>query len=205
VDVRVMAATNRDLGEAVRSGRFRADLYYRLNVFPIEVPPLRDRRSDIPQLVMFFLADLSKKLGKRVDAVSPRTLDRLTQYPWPGNVRELRNVLERAVVLAAGPAIELERELLDVPPASAGPDRPEGAAPPAASIRQEASARAGFLTPPPLVTLEEVERGHILAALEAAGWVIEGARGAARTLALHPNTLRSRMDKLGIKRPRRDA
>jgi len=193
VDVRVIAATNRDLAEAVRAGRFRADLFYRLNVFPIEVPPLRERRTDIPQLATFFVSRFARKFGKRVEAVSKETLDRLMAYPWPGNIRELQNVIERAVVLSSGPSLELGSELL---PASAPLDadgaraRPESAspAPPApASLGLDAA-------------LEAVERSHILAALEGAGWVIEGARGAAKILKLHPNTLRSRMEKLRIRR-----
>jgi len=193
VDVRVIAATNRDLAEAVRAGRFRADLFYRLNVFPIEVPPLRERRTDIPQLATFFVSRFARKFGKRVEAVSKETLDRLMAYPWPGNIRELQNVIERAVVLSSGPSLELGSELL---PAGAPLDadgaraRPESAspAPPApASLGLDAA-------------LEAVERSHILAALERAGWVIEGARGAAKILKLHPNTLRSRMEKLRIRR-----
>src|SRR5438876_852915 len=193
VDVRVIAAPHRDLAEAVRAGRFRADLFYRLNVFPIEVPPLRERRTDIPQLATFFVSRFARKFGKRVEAVSKETLDRLMAYPWPGNIRELQNVIERAVVLSSGPSLELGSELL---PASAPLDadgaraRPESAspAPPApASLGLDAA-------------LEAVERSHILAALEGAGWVIEGARGAAKILKLHPNTLRSRMEKLRIRR-----
>src|SRR5437667_141923 len=193
VDVRVIAATNRDLAEAVRAGRFRADLFYRLNVFPIEVPPLRERRTDIPQLATFFVSRFARKFGKRVEAVSKETLNRLMAYPWPGNIRELQNVIERAVVLSSGPSLELGSELL---PASAPLDadgaraRPESAspAPPApASLGLDAA-------------LEAVERSHILAALEGAGWVIEGARGAAKILKLHPNTLRSRMEKLRLRR-----
>jgi len=187
VDVRIIAATNRNLEEAVQAGRFRSDLFYRLNVFPLHVPPLRERRSDIPQLVMFFLGRFAKQFGKQVDSLSQQTMQRLTSYGWPGNIRELQNIIERSVVLSAGSVLELASDL-----ESAGPS----ATPPPAG-----TARDHPLTAPELPTLEALERGHILAALERARWVIEGAQGAARILDLHPNTLRSRMQKLGIKRP----
>ena len=120
VDVRVIAATNRDIEDAVRGGRFRSDLFYRLNVVPIEVPPLRERRSDIPQLVMFFLARFAKKFGKRIETVRDDTMQRLVEYSWPGNVRELQNIVERAVVLTRGPVLELEGSVL---PLAGGADR----------------------------------------------------------------------------------
>ena len=186
VDVRVIAATNRSLEDAVCAGRFRADLFYRLNVFPLAVPPLRERASDVPQLVMFFVARFAKKFGKGVDAVSPETMERLTRYAWPGNVRELQNIIERGVVLSEGPTLELGPGLL--PRSAAG-------APSAEAPASRAVPSAGLDT-----LLEEVERNHILAALEQAGGVLEGARGAAKLLKLHPNTLRSRMEKLGIRR-----
>ncbi len=185
VDVRVIAATNRDLQESVRAGRFRVDLFYRLNVFPMEVPPLRERRSDIPQLAMFFLARFSKRFGKSVDVVSDAAMDRLINYPWPGNIRELQNVIERAVVLTQGSVLELDRDLAPI----SGP-----ASHPATGTPVPAA-------PMGLPTLEEVERSHIQAVLNQTGWVIEGPKGAARILKLHPNTLRSRMEKLGIRRP----
>ena len=186
VDVRVIAATNRSLEDAVCAGRFRADLFYRLNVFPLAVPPLRERASDVPQLVMFFVARFAKKFGKGVDAVSPETMERLTRYAWPGNVRELQNIIERGVVLSEGPTLELGPGLL--PRSAAG-------APSAEAPASRAVPSSGLDT-----LLEEVERNHILAALEQAGGVLEGARGAAKLLKLHPNTLRSRMEKLGIRR-----
>ncbi|HWC01564.1 MAG TPA: sigma 54-interacting transcriptional regulator [Methylomirabilota bacterium] len=186
VNVRVLAATNRDLEEAVKASRFRADLYYRLAVLPVEVPPLRERHEDIAQLAMFFLARFAKRFGKAVEAISRASLDRLLAYPWPGNVRELQNVIERAVVLADGPVLELGRGLL---PASAGRDDPPT---PAAGA------------PDPTESLDGVERRHILVTLERVRWVIEGPQGAARILGLHPNTLRSRMERLGIRRPRPD-
>jgi predicted ATPase/transcriptional regulator with GAF, ATPase, and Fis domain len=192
VDVRVIAATNRDLEEQVRAGRFRSDLYFRLNVFPIQVPPLRDRRSDIPQLVAFFLSRLAKKLNKTIEGVTRETMDRLMSYAWPGNVRELQNIIERAAVLSQGPVLSLAEDLLPAP-ASAPP---AGPAPPG-----RAEAPGPPAAPAGSAALEAVERGHILAVLEETRWVIEGKRGAAKLLALHPNTLRSRMKKLGIRRP----
>ncbi len=203
VDVRVIAATNRHLDEAIRAGRFRSDLFYRLNVFPLAVPPLRDRRSDIPQLAMFFLFRFAKKFGKRVDTVSAETMERLMAYPWPGNIRELQNVIERAVVLSQGSSLKLGPDLL---PAE-GPDTPsrmeEGADRVGPEAVRSAKREAPSPTPFPsgLSTLEEVERRHILEALDQTGGVIEGAKGAAKILNLHPNTLRSRMKKLGIRRP----
>ncbi|MGH7266806.1 MAG: sigma 54-interacting transcriptional regulator, partial [Candidatus Rokuibacteriota bacterium] len=181
VDVRVIAATGRDLEEAVRAGRFRSDLYYRLNVFPLKVPPLRERPEDVPQLVTFFLDRFSRTFNRRIEGVAPETLERLRRYPWPGNVRELQNVIDRGVILARGPVLTLESDVLPgLPPgAVAGPPPGPSAGAP---------------------SLEEVERRHILAVLGRTDGVIEGPNGAARILALHPNTLRSRMKKLGITR-----
>ncbi len=182
VNVRVIAATNRDLQEAVAGGRFRADLFYRLNVVPIRVPPLRDRRTDIPQLVMFFLARFAKEFGKPVEVVSQATMERLVAYDWPGNIRELQNIIERAAVLSSGRVLELGPDLLPVgrrAEALSGSGEPAGQA----------------------LTLEEMERRHIRGALERSRWVIEGPAGAARALGLHPNTLRSRMARLAITRP----
>jgi formate hydrogenlyase transcriptional activator len=196
VNVRVIAATNRDLQEAVHAGRFRADLFYRLNVFPLAVPPLRERPSDIPQLAMFFLAQCAKKFGRRIDTIARDTVQRLVSYSWPGNIRELQNVIERATVLCDGPELELGQDL--VPIVTAGADhtapRSEQVSPPV-----ESSSEAPVSE---LLTLEQMERAHIEAVLERTDGLIEGPNGAARVLAIHPNTLRSRMDKLGIKRPR---
>jgi formate hydrogenlyase transcriptional activator len=191
VDVRVIAATNRNLEEDVRTGRFRSDLFYRLNVFPLEIPPLRDRRVDIPLLVMFYLTRFCRRLGKEVKSVAQETMDHLAAYPWPGNVRELQNVVERAVVLSQGSILQLDQDLLPVLVSGHGLEMAETPAlggPPAHS----GSSR--------LATLEEVERSHILITLQQTRGVIEGPRGAARILDLHPNTLRHRMEKLGIKR-----
>jgi len=206
VDVRVIAATNRDLQEAVRTGRFRPDLFYRLNVFPIEIPPLRERRADIPQLVMFFLSRFSRNLGKQISAVAPETMQHLSAYEWPGNVRELQNVIERAVVLCEGPVLEIDPDLV---PLSAAPSRASEPMTPSGSAEaRPANERAGVRAAAPdgIAPLEEMERRHIVAALEATAGVIHGPKGAARLLKLHPNTLRSRMEKLGItfKRPRQE-
>src|SRR6185437_190078 len=192
VDVRVMAATNRNLHESILKGDFRSDLFYRLNVFPIDVPPLRDRPSDIPDLAMFFLSRFSKKLGKSIQAIPRDTLDRLSSYSWPGNIRELQNVIERAVILSQSSVLELESDLVpDLTPlhafTSARGDRPPEA--------------PRTLAPTlPSTTLEEIERGHILSILAQTRGVVEGPRGAAKILGLHPNTLRHRIQKLGLKR-----
>ncbi len=169
VDVRVLAASNRDLEEAARDGRFRTDLLYRLNVFPITVPPLRARPADVPLLVGFFLAGLTRKLGKPLEGFRREGMQKLMSYSWPGNVRELENVVERAAILARGPVLEPP----DLDP-SDGAERPQ--------------------------SLEEVERSHIVDTLRASHGVVEGPGGAARALGMHPNTLRSRMKKLGIER-----
>jgi formate hydrogenlyase transcriptional activator len=175
VDVRVIAATNRDLLKAVREKTFREDLYYRLSVFPIELPPLRDRASDIPLLVHFLVKKFAMHIGKRIDSVSQMAMERLLAYPWPGNVRELENVLERAVILANSSALEIEPAMLALPPHDDG--------------------QAGHAS-----TLEQVEREHIRAVLRQTSGIIDGDRGAAKILGLHPNTLRSRMKKLDISR-----
>jgi formate hydrogenlyase transcriptional activator len=190
VDVRMIAATNRDLQESIRTGDFRSDLFYRLNVFPVDVPPLRERCSDIPQLAMFFLSRFSKKLRKDIRAISQESMERLTHYSWPGNVRELQNVIERAVILSQSSLLELESDLIP----SRTPASPAG-------IRQS-SSEAGHPgdTLPASSTLEEVDRAHIVAVLNQTGGIVDGPRGAAKILGLHPNTLRHRMRKLGLKR-----
>ena len=178
VDVRIIAATNRDLHAAVKAGSFRADLLYRLNVFPIEVPPLSARASDIPLLVNRFVAKFSIKIGKKIDGVSQATMDRLTEYSWPGNIRELENVIERATILVKGSMLQIDDVLL------------HGNSEPRLPVAD---------------SLEEVERAHILRILQDVSWVIEGKQGAAARLGLHPNTLRSRLQKLGIKKSRSTA
>jgi formate hydrogenlyase transcriptional activator len=190
VDVRVIAATNRNLQEMVEAGRFRSDLFYRLNVFPLRLPPLRERRSDIPGLVALCVSRFAKRFGKKVDGVSQETMARLMNYPWPGNIRELQNVIERAIVISARPILRLDKDLVPVVAPETSPE--------ASEIQvQKAQAAA---SPSGLPTLEEVERRHILAALQHSEGVVDGPNGAARILNLHPNTLRHRMSKLGIKR-----
>jgi formate hydrogenlyase transcriptional activator len=204
VDVRIIAATNRNLEEDVRSGRFRSDLFYRLNVLPLNVPPLRQRRSDIPQLVLFFLGRLCQKFGKKIDAVSQDTLDHLMSYDWPGNIRELQNIIERRVVLATGPVLTLDKDLFPVAQHKAAPAGAEPTPEPAAG-RADSGTLSGRLTkevPRPPRPLEEVERDHIAAALEHTMGIIDGPKGAAKILELHPSTLRARMKKLGIERLR---
>ena len=191
VDVRVIAATNRNLREMVDAGRFRSDLFYRLNVFPLLLPPLRERRSDIPQLVALCVARFAKRFGKKVEGVSQETMANLMSYPWPGNIRELQNVMERAVVLSTGTTLRLDKDLVPVVALEGNLETTEIAAEDAQAAAPSASG---------LPTLEEVERSHILAALQQAGGVVDGPKGAAKILDLHPNTLRHRMSKLGIKR-----
>ena len=190
VDVRIIAATNRNLRESILAGSFRSDLFYRLNVFPLEVPPLRERGSDIPQLAMFFLSRYSRNLGKRMEGISTVATEWLKNYSWPGNVRELQNVIERALIIGHGPILELEPDLLGVSPSEALRD-------PALTM---AEGMPPTVPPSALKTLDEVERDHISAVLQQTRGVIEGANGAAKTLGMHPNTLRHRMEKLGIKR-----
>lgn len=186
VNVRIIAASNRDLEKAVQEGRFRADLFYRLNVLPLTLPSLRERRSDIPLLASFFVERFSRQLGKQITGISHDTMDVLARYSWPGNIRELQNVIERAVVLCPGSILRLGKDLLPV----------------TANDHEEAATENGMPGGPALAnSLESVERAHILQVLQDTRGVIEGPRGAARILNLHPNTLRSRMKKLGIERP----
>lgn len=189
VDVRIICATNRNLQDSIREGTFRSDLYYRLNVFPLEVPPLRERKSDIPQLATFFLSRYARNLGKQIDDISAASKEKLTNYSWPGNVRELQNVIERALILSTGPILELESELTKV-----------SASPIISDLTEGVTDVTRFAGHSELKTLHEVERAHILAVLQETHWVIEGSSGAAKTLDMHPNTLRHRMEKLGIKR-----
>jgi formate hydrogenlyase transcriptional activator len=173
VDVRIVAATNRDLEQDVADGRFREDLYYRLNVFPIRVPTLRERIEDIPTLVWTFVEEFARAFGKRIDTIAKDDLLALQQYRWPGNIRELRNVIERAVILSKGPRLRVE-----VPRS-----RPAG---------QRSS-----------VQMSDVEREHLRSVLESSGWRIRGPGGAAERLGLKPSTLEGRMTKLSLRRPHR--
>jgi transcriptional regulator with GAF, ATPase, and Fis domain len=172
VDVRIIATTNRDLEEEVRKGRFRQDLYYRLNVFPITIPSLRQRKEDIPLMVQAFIERCSRKLGKQITSIQKETMKELQDYPWPGNVRELESIIERAVILCPGPVLQLA-DKLEI-----------SSSPLLSAVR----------------TLEETERNQILAILSETRWRIEGKDGAAAILGVHPSTLRARMHKLKIVR-----
>lgn len=171
VDARVIAATNKQLGLAVSEGKFRQDLFYRLDVFPIEVPPLRERREDIPLLSWIFAKEFSNSMGKPIDEIADDSMAALIAYPWPGNIRELRNVIERAMILARGPTLHVKLGHTTLRPQLVN-----------------SSAR----------TLEDAERGHILQTLEQCNWRIRGTSGAAALLDVKPTTLESRMKKLGI-------
>jgi transcriptional regulator with GAF, ATPase, and Fis domain len=184
-DARVIASTNRDLAAMAQAGTFRADLYYRLGVFPITLPPLRERREDIPLLATYFVEKLRFKLGRQVTRIPDQALADLRAYDWPGNVRELENIIERSLILSPGTTL-----MVDGLPRAAG-------APGAVVVPEpgECPAEAAWRT------LEEVERGHILAVCEGCSWRINGKGNAADRLGINPNTLRSRMHKLGIARP----
>jgi formate hydrogenlyase transcriptional activator len=178
VDVRVIAATHRDLRRAMAEGQFRQDLFYRLNVFPISVPPLRERREDVPLLAWFFVQKKQREMGRRVSTISRRDMERLIAYAWPGNVRELANVIERALILSEGTTLRLGEDF--------GMSESPGS-----------SAAAGA----PDMSLDGVEREHIREVLAKCGWRVEGRGKAAETLHLNPSTLRYRMKILGIRRP----
>jgi len=180
VDVRVIAATNRDLNQLIDQGKFRNDLYYRLSVFPIRLPPLREHRSDIPLLVWFFITELQGPLGKTIEKVRSSAMDALTSYDWPGNIRELRNVIERAMILSQGTTLELENTFTD---------------------HQNSDHASLLIHDRQSESLKDVERMHIVKVLEQCNWKIRGNDGAAECLGLKRTTLQSRMKKLGIQRP----
>jgi transcriptional regulator with GAF, ATPase, and Fis domain len=171
VNVRVIAASNRDLAKAVAEDRFREDLFYRLNVFPITVPPLRERREDIALLVWAFVEEFARALGKTIRAIAKESMEALRRYAWPGNIRELRNIIERAMITNHGPTLHV------------------------------ALPGIAEAVPAKHLALEEVERAHIVHVLELAHWRVRGKKGAAAMLRLKPTTLESRMTKLGIHRP----
>jgi formate hydrogenlyase transcriptional activator len=177
-DARLIAATNRDLAAMVAEQKFRTDLFYRLNVFPVHVPPLRERHDDIPLLVRHFVQQFARRMGKVVDTIPAEAMNVLVRYHWPGNIRELQNLMERAVILSTGPILKVPLDHLEAQPV------------PAPSIAKRAE------------TLEAAERRHILEALDAASWVISGPKGAAAALGLKRSTLQARMEKLGIRRAR---
>jgi transcriptional regulator with GAF, ATPase, and Fis domain len=171
VDARIVAATNRDLAQAVADGHFRRDLYYRLNVFPIDVPPLRERREDIQTLAWVFIKEFGDAMGKGIERIDDDSLRAMEAYSWPGNVRELRNVVERAMILATGRVLHV------------------------------GLSKQTILPNGPADTLEDAERAHILAVLARTGWRIRGSGGAAAILGVKPTTLESRLQKLSIRRP----
>jgi transcriptional regulator with GAF, ATPase, and Fis domain len=177
VDVRIIAATNRDLKNEMREGRFRSDLYYRLSVFPLESPPLRERREDIPLLASYFLSRFRTTLGKTIDTIATSSMEALLAYDWPGNIRELQNIIERSAILCSGDTLIVDEALGDFGVRNGQP---------ASSLRQD---------------LEGIERANILRTLEVSGWKVKGEGNAASRLGLKPGTLRSRMKKLGIARP----
>jgi PAS domain S-box-containing protein len=187
-DVRIIAASNRDLKKLVHEGRFREDLFYRLNVFPIHLPPLRERTEDIPLLVWAFIKAFGRTMGKTIASIPGATMEALKRYPWPGNIRELRNVIERAMIVTQGLALHVE-----LPPLSS--------ATPFTPVFSPGEEREGD-APADSLTLDETQRRHILAVLQKTGWRISGKKGAAAILGLKPTTLESRMAKLGIKRER---
>jgi transcriptional regulator with GAF, ATPase, and Fis domain len=171
VDTRVIAATHRNLEKQMAEGTFREDLFYRLNVFPIQLPPLRERPEDVPPLVWQFVDEFSRRFGKRIVSITNDDMTALQQYPWPGNIRELRNVIERAMITSPGPQLQV-------------------ALPRPACGRARQSDR-----------LADVEKAHVREVLESTGWRIRGANGAAEVLGLRPTTLETRMAKLGLFRP----
>jgi transcriptional regulator with PAS, ATPase and Fis domain len=179
VDVRIIAATNRELLKEIDQGRFRNDLYYRLYVFPITIPPLRSRIEDIPELIDVFVKKTSKAYGKTINKISKLVSNELKKYSWPGNIRELKNVIEHAVIVSTSDTIKLK----DLNPYIVNED-----------TRKNKNKEA-------LVSLQEAERDHILKALKLCKWQIHGETGAANTLGINPNTLRSRMKKLNIVKP----
>ena len=171
VDIHIIAATNRDLEKLAREGKFRQDLYYRLNVFPIRVPPLRERPEDIPPLVWDFMEEFASQFGKQIQSIGQANMDQLQRYPRPGNVRELRNAIERAMIVSSGTRLKIEQ-----------PD-------PSAAEAQPSQA------------MDEAEREHLLRVLEQTAWRIRGKKGAAAIPGLKPTTLEFRMAKLGLRRP----
>ncbi|MGH7798166.1 MAG: sigma 54-interacting transcriptional regulator, partial [Candidatus Binatia bacterium] len=191
VDVRVIAATNRDLNQAVKDGRFRDDLYYRLNVFPIEVPPLRERGDDIVLLASAFAAKFAQRLGRSIEPLSEQYKKRLKSYAWPGNVRELQNVIERAVITSRDHRLNLDRALPDA----------RGETPRDATAQEKMTEEVSQRILP-IRELQQLERQNILRALESTSWRVAGKDGAAALLGMNPSTLNSRIRALKITRPK---
>jgi formate hydrogenlyase transcriptional activator len=193
VDARLLAATHRDLARMVADGRFREDLYYRLNVFPVALPPLRERRDDIPRLVRHFTQQFARRMGRRIEAIPSAVMEALVRYPWPGNIRELQNVIERAVILSPGPSLQVALgDLNDRMKVEGGRMNPKEQVHPS-SVIPHPSGTAG--------TLADAERDHILDVLRETGWTLGGPNGAAARLGMKRTTLQSKMKKLGISRP----
>jgi formate hydrogenlyase transcriptional activator len=180
----LIAATNRDLTAMVEEQKFRSDLYYRLNVFPVRVPPLRERREDIPLLVRHFVQQFSRRMNRNIETIPSETMNTLVRYDWPGNIRELQNVIERAVIVSNGPVLKVPLDDLRtrIPPAEASNGR---------SAPEDAGNMRGVL--------DEAERKQILAALKQANWVVAGTKGAAALLGMKRSTLQAHMQRLGIR------
>jgi len=175
VNVRIIAATNRNLEKEMKEGRFREDLWYRLNVYPITVPPLRERKEDIPSLVSHLVDQYNRQLGKSIEKIPVRVIQTLQGYSWPGNIRELKHVVERAAINSSGPMLRLDDSLEKLPDTT---------------VREKDD----------LKPMAEMEREYILRVLDSVGWKVEGKSGAAEVLDMNPGTLRSRIKKLGIRR-----
>ncbi len=219
VNVRLVAATNRDLAAMVADGGFRSDLYYRLNVFPLVLPPLRERRDDIPPLVRHFTQRFARRMGRRIETIPSAVMEALVRYPWPGNIRELQNVIERAVILSPGSSLQVPRGDLEVggqrsevgdQKSEAGGQRSEarsqksevGDPMPGGAPTSDLRPPTSDLRPPiPGLTLAEAEREHILSALRESAWVVGGPKGAAVRLGMKRSMLYWKMKKLGISRP----
>jgi formate hydrogenlyase transcriptional activator len=190
VDVRLVAATHRDLARMVADGRFREDLYYRLNVFPVVLPPLRERPDDIARLVRHFTQFFTRRMGRRIETIPSTVMEALVRYPWPGNVRELQNVIERAVILSPGLSLQVPLSDLEARMQNEGE-----------RTNQEQQVHPSSFIPHPSKTLADAEREHIIGALRETGWVLGGPRGAAARLGMKRSTLRWKMQRLGIFRP----
>jgi formate hydrogenlyase transcriptional activator len=187
-DARLIAATNRDLTAMVEEQKFRTDLFYRLNVFPVRVPPLRERPEDIPLLVRHFTQQFARRMNRKIESIPSEMMSVLCDYHWPGNIRELQNVIERAVILTPGPVLQVA--LSDLKPNGGSAPKPDGAARPEAPGSMQR-------------VLEDTERKQIFAALEETNWVVAGPKGAAARLGMKRSTLQVRMQKLGITRSSR--
>jgi transcriptional regulator with GAF, ATPase, and Fis domain len=195
VNVRVIAATHRDLGQMVSDGRFRDDLYYRLNVFPVIAPPLRERQDDVVLLAESFVTRIAARMGRRVAPLGPADVQRLRRYRWPGNVRELQNVVERALILSEGPSLDLARAM---PIEASVPALPTAEPPPALTVPAASGEPGRVLT---VLELQTLERANIVRALDLTGWRLSGPNGAARLLGLPTSTLASRIKALKVRRP----